>query len=139
MKTTILLCLAIVTGVLAAEPYTQVPNNAPVPKVGTLAGAQAAVQTTIVSRLQPHYPPFSRALPMPVLPSYQVVERLGNEERLPFTVSVPKSATNVSGYVRLSDNAIFIFRPETKDYIPSNLDPRFAPAKETRIEPVKPT
>ncbi len=139
MKTSILLCLATITGMLAAEPYTRSPNNAQAPKADTLAGAQAAVQTQIVSRLQPHYPPFSRAMPMLVLPSYQVVEHVGNEDRLPFTVSIPKSATNVSGYVRLTDNAIFIFRPETKDYIPSNLDPRFAPAKEVQIAPVRPT
>lgn len=76
---------------------------------------------------------------MPVLPSYQVVERVENEERMPFTVSIQRPSSSLSGYVRLSDNAIFIFRPETKDYIPSTLDPRFAPPKEIRIEPVKPT
>ena len=32
----------------------------------------------------------------------------------------------VTGYVRISDNAIFISRPEKKDHIRSTLDPRFA-------------
>lgn len=139
MKTQTLYCLAVLTSVLAAEPYTQVPNNAPAPKVGTLAGAQAAVQSQIVSRLQPHYPPFSRALPMPAVAGYQIVQRVENEERLPFTVSISRSLLSVSGYVRLSDNAIFIFRPETKDYISSVQDPRFAPVKEIQMQPVKPT
>ena len=44
----------------------------------------------------------------------------------------------VTGYVRIADNAIFLFRPEKKDHIRSTLDPRFAPPKEVRIEPEKP-
>ena len=139
MKPT-LFCLAIVTGLLAADPlFVQIPNSGPVSKPEPLNAAQMAVQTTIVSRLQPSYPKFSRAMPMPAIPSYQVVERVGNEDRLPFTVSIRWPQLSVSGYVRISDNAIFIFRPETKDYIPSMLDPRFGPAKEVRIEPVKST
>lgn len=139
MKPT-LVCLAIVSGLLAAEPLTlQPPGSAAVAKPDATDSARMAVQATIVSRLQPSYPRFSRAMTMPALPLYQVVERVENEDRLPFTVSTGRAKLSVSGYVRLMDNAIFIFRPETKDYIPSTLDPRFTPAKEIKIEPVKPT
>lgn len=139
MKPT-LVYLAIVSTLLAAEPLTiQPPGSVPVSKPDVLDAARMAVQTTIVSRLQPSYHTFSRASPMPALPFYQIVERFENEDRLPFTVSIGRSKLSVSGYVRLMDNAIFIFRPETKTYIPSSLDSRFAPAQEIKNVSVKPT
>ena len=140
MKILTPICLAIVTGILAAEPSVPaglVPNvvSPAVPN----AAARAAVETEIVARLRPSLPPFSRVSPPIVLPNYQSVARVGSEERLPFTVSIFHGGAGVSGYVRLSDNAIFIFRPETNDYTRSTLDSRFAPVTGTRIEPVKPT
>jgi hypothetical protein len=44
----------------------------------------------------------------------------------------------VTGYVRIAANAIFISRPEKKDHIRSTLDPRFAPQREAVIIPKKP-
>ena len=40
----------------------------------------------------------------------------------------------VTGYVRIADNAIFLFRPEKKDHIRSTLDPRFAPPVKMAVE-----
>lgn len=68
----------------------------------------------------------------------RVVELVDGEERLPFTVTMLGKEAAVTGYVRIADNAIFLFRPEKKDHIRSTLDPRFAPPKEVRIEPEKP-
>jgi hypothetical protein len=48
------------------------------------------------------------------------------------------SRDSVTGYVRIAANAIFLSRPEKKDYIRSTLDPRFAPPKAVTIEPEKP-
>ena len=140
MKKLTPICLAIVTGILAAEPSVPagLAPNVVSPAVSN-AAARAAVETEIVARLRPSLPPFSRVSPPVVLPNYQSIAQVGNEERLPFTVSISRGGDGVSGYVRLSDNAIFIFRPETNDHIRSSLDPRFAPITRATIEPVKPT
>lgn len=143
MKKPALVCLILVTGLLAAEPLippilNQVPMSAPVPH----ATARMAVETEIVSRLRPSLPAFSRVSPPIVMPSYQQLVKVGDEERLPFTISISnhfKPQSGVSGYVRVSDNAIFIYRPEKTDHIRSTLDPRFAPVKGTRVEADKQT
>lgn len=130
MKKPTLLCLAVITGILAAEPVS---------KPDQLASAHAAVATQISARLSPpSLPPFSRAMPRRPIPIYQAVELVDNEKRLPFTIAMGGRQASVSGYVRLSDDAIFIFRPEKKDHIRSTLDPRFAPKEEPRPDPKKP-
>jgi hypothetical protein len=130
MKTKILPCLAALTGLLSAEPrLVQAPidlNLVPVSNPEPNAPARMAVMTQIVARLQPaSMPPFSRATISH--PHYRAVELVDGEERLPFTVQMLESRVTVTGYVRIADNAIFIFRPEKKDHIRSTLDPRFAP------------
>lgn len=72
-------------------------------------------------------------------PSFRAVELVDGEERLPFTVQMLGSRDNVTGYVRIADNAIFISRPETKDHIRSTLDPRFAPVTKIVALPEDPT
>ena len=143
MKTKILPCLAALTGLLSAEPrLVQAPidlNLAPASNPEPNAPARMAVMTQIVARLQPAaLPPFSRAIAVTPYPNFRAVELVDGEERLPFTVQMLGSRDSVSGYVRIADNAIFLFRPEKKDHIRSTLDPRFAPPKEIRIEPEKP-
>lgn len=59
---------------------------------------------------------------------------VAGEERLPFTVAMRGREAEVSGYVRVSDNAIFISRPEKKDHIRSTLDPRFAPPEKSQTK-----
>ena len=139
MKTKILPCLAALTGLLSAEPrLVQAPidlNLAPVSNPEPNAPARMAVMTQIVARLQPaSMPPFSRAMVVTPYPSFRAVELVDGEERLPFTVQMLGSRDNVSGYVRIADNAIFIFRPEKKDHIRSTLDPRFAPPGKMAVE-----
>ncbi len=137
MKKPTLVCLTLITGLLAAEPLippilNQVPMSAPVPH----PAARMAVETEIAARLRPSLPAFSRVSPPIVMPSYQELVKVGDEERLPFTISISnhfQPQSGVSGYVRLSDNAIFIYRPEKTDHIRSTLDPRFAPVNGTRI------
>ncbi len=144
MKTIVLPCLAALTGFLSAEPLQiidlgKLKNLDPVSATEPNAPARLAVMTQIVARLQPPSTAvFSRAISIRPYPSYQAIELVNGEERLPFTVNVLGKESAVSGYVRISDNAIFIFRPEKKDHIRSTLDPRFALPKELRIEPEKP-
>jgi hypothetical protein len=143
MKPPTLVCLTLLTGLLAAEPIippvlNQVPMSAPVP----YPSARMAVETEIVARLRPSLPAFSRVSPPVVMPSYQQLVKVGDEERLPFTISISnhfKPQSSVTGYVRVSDNAIFIYRPEKTDHIRSTLDPRFAPVNGTRIQADKQT
>ena len=139
MKPQTLVCLTLITGLMAAEPVAPLVAPSGVPPVLNLpappvphAAACALVETEIVSRLRPTLPPFSRVSPPMVIPSYQQLVKVGNEERLPFTISISnhfQQQDSVSGYVRLSDNAIFIYRPDKTDHIRSTLDPRFAPVK----------
>jgi hypothetical protein len=140
MKTKALTCLAALTGLLSAEPARiiepiQLPNAGTVSNPEPNAPARMAVMTQIVARLQPPaMPPFSRAIAVTPYPSYRAVELVDGEERLPFTVSMLGSRDTVTGYVRIADNAIFLFRPEKKDHIRSTLDPRFAPPAKIAAE-----
>jgi hypothetical protein len=144
MKTTVLPCLAALTSLLAAEPRpmidrTQIPNAGLVSNPEPNAPARMAVMTQIVARLQPPaMPPFSRAVVVTPHPSFRPVELVDGEERLPFMVTMRGRGAEVSGYVRVSDNAIFIRRPEKKDHIRSTLDPRFAPPEKAVAKPKDP-
>jgi hypothetical protein len=141
MKNRILPCLAALTGLLAAEPsLVQAPidlNLAPISNPEPNAPARLAVTVEIVSRLQPQMPPFSRAMVVRPYPNFRAVELVDGEQRLPFTVSMLGKRDEVIGYVRISDNAIFIFRPEKKDHIrstPETLHARLQ-AAEHRLYP----
>jgi hypothetical protein len=135
MKYIILPCLAIAT-IVAAEPAINVvPANQAI--TDPVAIAQSAVRWHIAMPLQPKYPPFSRAIAMPPIPQFLAVEEVAHEKRLPFLIKATRDVPEVKGYVRLSDNAIFLYRPDTKDYIPSTQDPRFAP-KSPEVKTEKP-
>jgi len=144
MKTTVLPCLAALTGLLAAEPrqiieLTPIPNAGLVSNTEPNAPARAAVMTQIVARLHSlKMRPFSRAMAVTPSPSFRPVELVDGEERLPFMVTMRGRGAEVSGYVRVSDNAIFIHRPEKKDHIRSTLDPRFAPPEKAVAKPEDP-
>lgn len=140
MKTTVLPCLAALTGLLTAEPVRIIDLNViGVSNTEPNAPARTAVMTQIVARLQPaSMPPFSRAMPVSPFPTFQAVELVDGEERLPFTVQMFGRGAEVTGYVRIADNAIFISRPEKKDHIRSTLDPRFAPPAKMAAKPEDP-
>jgi hypothetical protein len=136
MKRSILSCLAIIT-VVAAEPAINVlPKNQPI--VDPVASARSAVHWQIATRLRVEYPPFSRAIAPIISPQFLAVEEVEKEKRLPFLINATRGVADLRGYVRLSDNAIFLYRPDTKDYIPSTMDPRFAPPPAPEIKTEKP-
>lgn len=140
MKPPTLVCLTLVTGLLAAEPLVPPILNLAPPPAPPVAhpAARAMVEAEIVARLRPSLPAFSRVSPPIVMPTYQQLVKVGDEERLPFTISISNhfaQQSSVTGYVRVSDNAIFIYRPEKTDHIRSTLDPRFAPVKGTKGGP----
>ncbi len=144
MKTKVLPLLAALTGLVTAEPMriidlTQLPNTGAVSNPEPNAPARMVVMTQIVARLQPPaMPPFSRAVVVTPYPSFRAVELVNGEERLPFTVQMFGRGVEVTGYVRIADNAIFLFRPEKKDHIRSTLDPRFAPPAKMAAKPEDP-
>lgn len=140
MKTIVLPCLAALTGLVTAEP-TRITEQIWLPNAGILSSpepnvsARMAVMTQIVARLQPPtLPPFSRAMPVGPFSSFQPVELVDGEERLPFSVQTFGKGAEVTGYVRVSDNAIFIYRLDKKDHIRSTLDPRFAPPEKSQTK-----
>ena len=130
MKTSILALLTIITAAALATPD---PESKPDP----VDAAKLAVQTQIVARLHPEfpgagkYPRFSRAgTPEYPSPKYEAPLLVDGEKRLPFTFKTfqfPKGTTvNLTGYVRLSDQQIFLLDPSTKMYRVAHKDPRFA-------------
>ena len=108
-------------------------------KPGPDPQARQAVQTQIVARLHRSVPPFSRVMPPMPEARYHDLILADGEKRLPFEVLEPRRirtlpgtapagrAVMVSGYVRLSDQAIFVFDTKTRKHIPAAKDPRFAP------------
>ncbi|BCX47058.1 hypothetical protein HAHE_09660 [Haloferula helveola] len=90
--------------------------------------ARQAVQTRIVARLQSSFPPFSRMAPPQPSSQFQRPMLVDKEERLPFKVVDGRGKSiMLAGYVRLSDQRIFIYDTEKQTYTDAALDPRFAP------------
>ena len=83
---------------------------------------------------------FSRARPTPSHRlEFQPQILVNGEKRLPFTITRwadPKATPEWHGYVRLSDQEIFLLNPKTGKHRPANEHPRFAPPP--KIEPAKP-
>jgi len=127
-------CLALALILVGAAIGTE-PESKPAPP----ADARLVVQTQIVARLRSSFPPFSRVAPPQPEALYHDLILADGEQRLPFEVREPRALRTslepgpsilVSGYVRLSDKAVFIFDPKTQKHIPATLDPRFAPPGE---------
>jgi hypothetical protein len=60
------------------------------------------------------------------------------EKRLPFAISaVGAEKPELKGYVRLSDQEIFLLDPKTGKHQPASQHPRFAPPPLLQVEPVK--
>lgn len=103
--------------------------------------ARKAVQTVIIPRLDRSVPPFSRVRPPQPSARFHKLILAEAEKRLPFEILEPQFSriqlgtepaqpkVMVSGYVRLSDKAIFVFDTKTQKHVRSDLDPRFAPQK----------
>lgn len=104
------------------------------------------VNLEIFNKVSPRERPFSRAIAVPRHTlEFQPQQLVGGEARLPFTIR-PRSlaaeatpATSLEGYVRLSDQEIFLHVAETKAYVPASEHPRFAPKPPAKVDPPRPT
>jgi hypothetical protein len=130
-RTTLSLAILILAGLALATEPSATPDNHP--------EATLAVQTRILPHLERSFPPFSRLAPPRPKATFSQMVVTNGEKRLPFEVTEtrsrlpvpgtepPRGAVLVSGYVRLSDNAVFVLDTATMKHIPAELDPRFAP------------
>jgi hypothetical protein len=141
MKTTstILSIIAITTLLHAAPPQAAKSSE---------DLAKRKVATEIYAKVNSYQGSFSRSGPTPSHRLEFQPEMLVKEEsRLPFTISrsrMLKPEPEIQGYVRLSDQAVFLLDSETGNYRPASEDPRFAPPQQQKelplpkIEPAKP-
>jgi hypothetical protein len=110
--------------------------------------AKQKVATEIYAKVSSRSVAFSRA---DLGPSHQLQFQpqmlVKEESRLPFAISRsrgPKGEPELQGYVRLSDQAIFLLDPKTGQHRLASEDPRFTPTQQQRelpflkIEPSKP-
>ncbi|MEK7951037.1 hypothetical protein [Luteolibacter soli] len=141
MKTTSsILALVAVTTLLHAAP----PQAQPTPE--DLAKGKVAVE--IYGKVNSMSGRFSRVGPINSHQlEFQAPMFVKEEKRLPFTITPvrnPKVAVQLQGYIRLSDQEIFLLDQKTGQYLPAREDPRFAPPQQQRelplpkIEPAKP-
>jgi hypothetical protein len=140
MKTTssILVLIAITTLLHAAPPQAaKSPEDL----------AKQKVATEIYAKVNTHSGRFSRVGPVPSHQlQFQPPMLVKEESRLPFTISPSrtlKATPELQGYVRLSDQAVFLLDPATGNYRPASEHPRFAAAQQQKlplpkIEPAKP-
>ena len=141
MKTTssILSLIAITTLLHAAPPQSATTSE---------DLAKRKVSTEIYAKVSTISGGFSRARPMPSHRlEFQPQMLVEKESRLPFTITrsrMLKPTPEVQGYVRLSDQAVFLLDPKTGNYRPASEDQRFAPPQQQKehplpkIEPAKP-
>jgi hypothetical protein len=140
MKTTssILVLIAITTLLHAAPPQAPVAaEDLAKRKVATEIYAKVNIYSGRFSRVGP-----VRSHQLQFQPQMLVKE----ESRLPFTISHtrrPAATPELQGYVRLSDQAVFLLDPATGNYRPASEDPRFASPQQEKlplpkIEPTKP-
>ena len=141
-----LLVLIPVGSLVAGTPLTEQTNpaepvNVPLPSLivpvdpnsannpsDPHSQAKFAVQQEVVAKLMPRRHRFSRAAPRFPSPSFQPPLLVEGEKRLPFKVvdRFSQESSLAAGYVRLSDNAIFIVDPSSGKHRPIHEDPRFA-------------
>lgn len=148
MKHRILILLPV-TAIALAEPTLNDPrsyNSTKVPqskapsqptKTDPHAKAKAAVLEQVAFKLETRHGRFSRAAPRSPSPSYSPELLVDGEKRLPFKVADRFSRKSVlaQGYVRLSDQQIFILDPLTGKHRAVHEDPRFAPKTPTTTKP----
>lgn len=132
-KSSILLLIAVTTLLHAAPPQ---------PQASPEDQAKRKVATEIYTKVNTYSGRFSRIGPMPSHQlEFQAPTLVNEENRLPFTITPsrnPKVSPQLQGYVRLSDQEIFLLDPKTGSHRPACEDPRFAPPLPPKIEPAKP-
>ncbi len=142
MKTTssIFTLIAITTLLHAAPPQAATTSE---------DLAKRKVATEIYAPVSPYSGGLSRAMPKPSHRlEFQPQMLVEKESRLPFTITrharMLKPTPELQGYVRLSDQAVFLLDPKTGNYRPAREDRRFAPPPQQqdlplpKIEPAKP-
>lgn len=123
-KITIALTAATLAGLLQAEP----PRPSPAEDQ-----AKQKVQSEIFAKVSPREISFSRAAPMPrEILQFEAQTLVDNEARLPFAIlprfsGALKSQPVLQGYVRLSDQAIYLLDSAAGRHVPAAQHPRFAP------------
>lgn len=108
--------------------------------------AMRKVNAEILTKVSPPVQPFSRVAPVNrhVL-EFQPQLAVEGESRLPFAIKPRPDDKQTSppalleGYVRLSDQEIFLYVAETKAYVPRSQHPRFAPKPPAKVDPQRPT
>lgn len=106
--------------------------------------AKQKVNVEIFHKVSPPARPFSRVMPVPSHHlEFQPELLVDGEARLPFTIrprQTGKEAMPVTleGYVRLGDQAIYLYNAETKSHVPASEHPRFAPKPPLIVIPAKP-
>ena len=134
--------LAVATLLHAAPPADPLPPS-------ELAKQKVSVE--IFQKVSPPARPFSRVMPVPSHTlEFQPELLVDGEARLPFAIR-PRSfgirpanegkevpPATLEGYVRLSDQRIFLYVAETRSHVPASEHPRFAPEPPPVIVPTKP-
>jgi hypothetical protein len=104
--------------------------------------AKMKVSAEIYTKVNTYSGRFSRIGPLPSHRlEFQAPMLVKEETRLPFTISPGRNLTvspQLQGYVRLSDQQIFLLDPKTGQHRPASEDLRFAPPTPPKIEPAKP-
>jgi hypothetical protein len=148
MKTKTNVLIPSLAALVAVTLLQASPPAVPVPP---LELAKQKVNVEIYAKVSPPSRPFSRVGPV----SHDSLEfqpelLVDGEARLPFAIrprvfvirpgpevkEVPPAT--LEGYVRLSDQEIFLYVAETKQHVPASQHPRFAPKPPQVIVPAKP-
>ena len=100
------------------------------------------VSAEIFSKVNIYSGRFSRVGPIPSHRlEFQPQMLVKEENRLPFTITPvrnQKVMPQLQGYIRLSDQQIFLLDLKTGNYRPATEDPRFAPSPPPKVVPSKP-
>ena len=123
----------LITSTLIIAAVVAAPQ--PQEKVDPIQAAQLAVHHQLVAKLRPTHRPFSRAAPRGPSAFFRPTMIVKGEERMPFTIGDErsKSVKPLTGYVRLSDQKIFLLDAKTGKHQLASKDPRFAPPKDSSV------
>lgn len=135
---------AFVPSILAATAVMALLHAAP-PEGAPLspeALAKQKVAIEIFTKMSPVMRPFSRVRPVPTHSlEFQPLQLVNGESRLPFVIAprgVADKTSPTQGYVRLSDQQIFLLDSKTGNYQPTPNPPQIAPQPPVTVAPANP-
>lgn len=143
-------CILLANSVLLAAAVAGLLHAAPPEENGPLAvevQARRKVLVQIFQKISPREISFSRAMPVPRdTLEFQPQLLVDAESRLPFSIVSRRLADRTAppvlqGYIRLSDQEIFLLDPKTGTHKPAAQHPLFAPPSPppVKLEVQKPT